>query len=168
MEDVHALLTLQAVQPLDGIALLVGNGIAAGSQHHADRRVVLKLQIDLVKRPVNAGFKDLHNVVLHPGQHHLGLRIAKPRVVLQHLRALLCQHQSEEDDAFKGTALRRHGVHGGLINMLLAEFVDLLRVEGTRGEGSHAARIQSLIAVQGPLVILSGGHALDGLSVHKA
>ena len=76
------------------------------------RRIVLKLQLHLIQGAVNAGVQHIHNVVLHSAQHHLGLWVAEPGIVLQHLGTVLREHETEEDDALEFPALRRHGVHG--------------------------------------------------------
>ena len=130
MEHIVAVLILEVLQSVNGEALLIGYRITAGSQHHADCRVVLEFQIDLIQGAVHTGLEHIHNIRFHPGQDYLGLRIAEPRVVLQYPGALRGQHQAEENDALKFSALRSHGVHGLLVNMLPAEPIYLFCIEG--------------------------------------
>ena len=82
MEHIVAVLILEVLQSVNGEALLLGHRITAGSQHHADCRVVLEFQIDLIQGAVHTGLEHIHNIRLHPGQDYLGLRVSEPRVVL--------------------------------------------------------------------------------------
>ena len=136
-------------------------------QHHADRRVVLKIQLYLIQSAVHARLKHVHNIVLHPRQYHLGLRVAEPGVVLQHLWPVCGQHKSKENNPLELPPLRRHGVHCWLVNVLPAEPIHLGRIERAGRKRPHAAGIQPLVAVLSPLVVLGGGHDADGLTVHK-
>ena len=167
VEAVVTLVFLKFIQPCNGKSLLVGDRIPFRCQHHADSRIVLKLQIDLIQGAVDAGLRHVDDVVLHPGQDHLGLRIPEAGIVLQHFRPFLCQHQAEEDHAFEGAPLRFHGVNRGLENIFLAERIHLFCVERARRKCTHTACVKASVSVPGPLVVLGACHGLYNIAVHK-
>ena len=74
-------------------------------------------------------------------EDNLCLRIAETRIVFQHLRTIFGQHQTEENDALKGTSFLLHRVNRRLIDVLFAEFVYFFCVERAWREGSHTACI---------------------------
>ena len=141
--------------------------VACGCQNNADCSVVLKLQIDLIQGTVDTGLEQIHQIVLHARKHNLSLRVTESSVVLQYLRTICSQHQAEEDDALELSALCLHGVYGLLVNVFFAKCIHLWSIERTWREGSHAAGVQSLVAVLRALVILSGCHDPDGLSIYE-
>ena len=167
MEYVIAVFSLKGIQTADQKSFFIADRISAGSDHNTDSRIIFKFQIDLIQRPVNAGFHDFDHVCLHPRQNDLCFRISESGVILQYLRSILRQHQPEENDSFKFSALCRHCIYRRLINMLLAVFVDFFRVEGAGRKCTHSACIQSRVAVSGPLVILRRRHRPDRPAVYK-
>ena len=72
----------------DGLALLVGHRVAAGSEDDAGSRAVGELHLGVGQRALGAGGHDLEQVAFQQGQHHLSLRIAEAAVVLDDLRAV--------------------------------------------------------------------------------
>ena len=158
---------LHGVESGDDLALLVRDGVAVGREDHDDRRLVRELQVELIQLSVDAGLEHVDDVVLQPRQDDLRLGIAEAGVIFQHLRAVLRQHQAEEDHALERTALGLHRRDGRPEDLLLAERVDLGRIERGRGEVPHAARVQALVPVLRALIVLRRTHGLDGLAVHE-
>ena len=158
---------LKILESADQISFFICFRIPVGSQHNADRRVILKLQLNLIQRAVHTGLKHFHDIILHTRQYDLSLRIPESRIVFQDLWPLLRKHQTEENDSLKRSSLGFHRVHSGLIHVFPAEFIHLFRIERARGKGSHAARIKTLVSILRPLVVLSRSHDPDRISIHK-
>ena len=129
MEHIVAVPALEVLKPGHLIPFFIMLRISCGGQHHAYGGIVLELQLYLVQGSVHAGFKHIHNVILHPWQNYLSLRISEPGIVLQHLGAVFRQHQAKEDNSFELPALCLHGVHGWLVHILSAECIHLVRIE---------------------------------------
>src|SRR5699024_4243052 len=66
----------------------------------------------------------------HQGQHHLGFRVAKAAVVLDHLGPVLGEHQPKVQASLKGAALLGHGPDGGQEDLLHAPLGDLRGIQG--------------------------------------
>ena len=167
MEAVIAVVFLELVEPFDREAFLIFHRIAVGCEHHADSRVVLELQVDLIKPSVDTCLDHIDDIVFHAGQYDLRFRVAESCIVLKHFRSVRCEHQAKEDHAFERASLRRHSVNCRLVDIFLAEFFYFLCIERARGECSHAACVQAGVAVSRALVILGACHRLDRLAVHE-
>ena len=167
MEAVIALMLFERLESADRESFFVGNRITVRSQYDADTRIICKLQVDLVESSVDAGFKYINNVCLHTRKHNLCLRIAEAGIVLEHLRSVRCQHQSEEDNSLKRSSLGCHRIYGRLIDIFFTELIHFFGIERTRGEVAHTAGVQAGVAVSCSLVVLCGTHRLDRLSIHK-
>ena len=154
MEAEIIFLSVELFKSCDRKSLLIGHRITVGCKHHTYRRIVFKLKVDRIQLSIDACLHHINDVILHAWEHHLCLRITKTRIVLKHLRSVLRQHQSKENNAGKRSSLCRHRIHGCLIDVLLAELVHFLCVERARGKITHAAGVESLIAVLCALVIL--------------
>ena len=165
MEDVVAVSSLKVLKSPNLKALLVVLRISGRRQNDTDSRIIREAKINLIQPSVNARLKDIDNIILHSRQHNLRFRIPESRVIFQHLRAILGQHQPAEENSRKRPSLRLHRVHGRLINVLLAEFLHILRIERTRRERTHTSGIQALIPVLRALMILSARHGLNMSSV---
>ena len=167
METIIAVFSVELLQSVYHITLLIGYRIAITGQNHTDCSIVFKLQIDLIQSTVHTSLHDLDNIVLHAGQYHLCLRVTESCIVLQYFGAVRCQHQSEENNAFERSAFRCHGIHRSLVNIFLAECIHFFGIERAGRKGSHTAGIQSLIAILRSLVILCRSHDPDGLAIYK-
>ena len=168
MEYKLILAAFEVLQSADWESFFIFHRITVRSQYHADCCVILELQLNLVKGSVHTCLEDIYNIIFHTRKNDLGLRIAESCIVLQHLRSLRGQHQSEEDHALELSAFCYHGIYGLLINIFFTEFIHFIRVERARRKGSHTTGIESLVSIHGALVILGRSHNLDILSIHEA
>mgnify|MGYP001704768214 CR=1 FL=1 len=168
MEYKFILAALEMFKTMDWESFFVFYRITIGCQYHADCRIVLKLQINLVKGAIHACLKDIHDIIFHTWENYLRLRITESGIVFQYLRSLWCQHQSKENHSFELSALSCHGIHSLLINIFFTEFVHFIRIERAWRKCSHTAGIESLVSIHGALVILGRSHDPDILSIHKA
>ena len=64
-------------------------------------------------------------------KHNLRFRISKSCIVLKHLRAVLSEHKSKEDNSFKLPAFLGHSLNSLAIDMFSAEFIYFLCIERT-------------------------------------
>ena len=141
MEYKISVCILKTLQAGNRIALFIVLRISVRCQDYAYGCIVLKFQFHLIQSAVNAGFKKICQIVFHPWEHHLGLRITEAGVVLQHLGAIFSEHQTKENDPLKFSALRSHGIHRRLIDLFPAECIYLGGIEGTWGKCAHSACI---------------------------
>ena len=147
-----------------GLVLL---GVAIGGQDDAAGGFIGELHFRLGQGPLCGGPHHGEQVAFQKGQHHLGLRVAEAAVVFDHLGALGGQHQAEVQAAPEGPALGLHSPDGGQEDFLHAPGGDGLGVIGVGSHGAHAAGVQPLIVISGPLVVHGGHHGHHGLPVGK-
>ena len=138
------------------MALLIAARIALRGKHHAQRGEVVPLERRLAA--VGHGAEDVDDVALQTRQHHLGLGVAETGVELDDLDALGRLHQTAVEYSREGTALLHHRIGRTLHDVAQRELLVLGRDEGQGRIGSHAARIGTLVAVEGALVVLSQHH----------
>ena len=167
MEAVISRVIFEILQPADRVSLLIGYRIAVARENDRDAGIIHELQIDLIQCAVDAGLKDIHDIIFHSWQNDLCLRITEARIVLQNLRSVLRQHQTEEDHALERTSFCLHGIYCRLEDILLAKIIDLFCIERRRREIAHAARVQALISVFCPLMVLRRSHGLHNIAVNK-
>ena len=94
-------------------------------------------------------------------------RIAEAAVVLNDPRPLCGKHETEIETAPEFPAFLLHCPDGGEKDGPHAFIGNLRRVIRIGRDGSHAAGVQTLISIQGALVIHGGNHGDDSCSVRK-
>ena len=147
---------------------LVGHRISAGCLDDTAGGFILPLHLDIREATLGDGLHDGQQVRIEQRQHDLCLRIAEAAVVLDHLRAILRQHETEVEAAPEGAALALHRFDGRLEDGLHADLGDLLRVVRVRCDGAHTAGIEALIVVVCTLVIHGADHRYDHVTIRKA
>ena len=142
--------------------------IAAACHNYAGCTAVFPLNVQLIQCTVPDRQHNVYQIGIQQRQNYLCFRIAEPAVILDDLRSLGCQHQSEIQTAGERSALLLHRTNGGKengIHTLLCNFRCVVRV---RGNSAHAAGVQTLIAVQCTLVIHGRNHRLNSFAVCEA
>ena len=76
MKAPAAFLSTEMLKSADRKPFFVLHRIAAGRKDDADGSLVSELQLNLIQPPINAGLKDIDNIVLHPRENDLRLRVA--------------------------------------------------------------------------------------------
>ena len=94
MEHIIAFFSIKILKAGDPLSLFIVFRITVGSQNNTDCRIVLKLKIHLIQSAIDAGIHDVYYIIFHARKNDLRLRITKAGIVLQYLRAVLCQHQA--------------------------------------------------------------------------
>ena len=166
MEDHHVGVAGQRLEPLDGLALLVVARIAAGGQHHADRRVAEARRGGALQLPARRAVEQRHQVAVHAHHQRLGLRVAEAHVELHHLRSAGgVDHQPHVEHSRVGVPLGGHAADRGVDDLLEHPLLHRLGEHRGRRVGAHAPGVLAAVAVQRPLVILGGGERHDVLAV---
>ena len=147
---------------------LVRHRISAGCLDDTAGGFILPLHLDVGEATLGDGLHDGQQVRIEQRQHDLCLRIAEAAVVLDDLRAILRQHETEVEAALEGAALTLHRFDGRLEDGLHADISDFLRVVRVRCDGAHTAGIEALIVVVGTLVIHGADHRHDDITVGEA
>ena len=153
------------VQAFNRVVLPIAAGVAAGGQDQTAGGLSLPADVQLVQRALTAGEENLQQVALQQGEDGLALRVTEAGVVLHHLGAGRGEHQAEVEDAPEGTALGLEGRQSGEKNLVHTARGQLRRVVGGGGYGPHTAGVGPPVAVEGPLVVLAGGHGDHMLAV---
>ena len=125
------------------------------------------MDLDFIQFFVDHCIENIEQIGFQPRKHGLRFRIAKPRVILDHLRSLGRQHQTEIQYALERPPLLGHRRDRRLENRFHTSGRDLLRIETGGGKRPHAAGIRSLVTVVGALMVLRGRHGFQVLPVHK-
>ena len=141
----------------DGQVLRVRLRVARRRRHDGRGEAVLPLDAVLGQRAAHARHAHVVEVALQQRQQHLRLRVAEAAVVLQHHRAAGGQHQAHVQHAHVGRALRGHGLHGA-VHEVLGLALQRLGQARRRRVRAHAARVQALVAFVHALVVLRAGH----------
>ena len=111
--------------------LFVVNWIAVRCQNNTYSGIILKLKINFVKCLINAGFEQIHNIILHTWKNNLCLWISETRIILKHLWSFFGQHKSKENDTLEGTSFRTHCINRWLIDMLSAVCINFFCIKWT-------------------------------------
>ena len=154
-------------QSADRNAFLVRYRIAFARQYHTDSRIVLELQIYLIQCSIDTCFHHFDDIILHSRKYNLCLRVSESCIVFQHLRTILCQHQTKKDNSLEWSAFCFHRIYGCLINIFFTECFYFFCIERTRRKCSHSTCVQSCIPISCALVILCGSHGLDRIAIYK-
>ena len=131
MEYIVTIFIFEFVKTTDYETFVVFHRITVGCQYDADCRIVLKLQVDLVKCSVNARLKNVNDIGFHTRQDNLCFRITESCIVLQDTRTFFGQHQSEEDNAFELSSFCCHRIDCCLIDIFFAECIHFFRIKRT-------------------------------------
>ena len=167
MEDQHILAEGLGGGELNRDTLLGMVGVAPGGEH-CGHGGVGRCE-DVSRRPPSAG-GDPDQVLTDPGrkpgEHHLGLRVPKPTVELEHVgRTVRRQHQPGVQHALVGRALRRHLAQHGLEHLAAHPRQQRRRGHAHRGVGAHPAGVRAGVALSEPLVILRRREDHDAVAV---
>ena len=96
----------RVVEPADHVALRRALRVSGRREHHGHRPVVGELRLDPGQAARLArGLEEIEQVGAQPRQHRLGLRVAEAGVELEHLGAVLGEHQARRR-ARRGRASR--------------------------------------------------------------
>ena len=127
--------------------------VGARGEHESDRGAVARGNGAVQPSPRNA-LQRLEQVALQPRQDRLRLRIPETAVELEHLRAVVGQHEARVEHAGERSAavreLRQHGPVNRideLFNLSVAEPRD-------RRVGAHPAGVRAAVAVADALEVL--------------
>ena len=117
------------------------------------------------ERAVDARLEQVDEVVLEARDVHLRLGVAETGVELEHLRAVIGEHDARvkhaaKVDAFCGATGEPRVEHG--VGDLGEFFVAQKR---HRRVGAHAAGVQAFVAVEGAFVILRAGEKLGAFAI---
>src|SRR5216684_7374465 len=104
MKDGDAFVLFGAVETLNNRPGLRLCGITRSREDDASRRIFGPIDIYLAQADFANRLKNLRKVAFQSHQDRLGFRIAKPDVVLEHLRPADCHHQANEQYAAKRKA----------------------------------------------------------------
>ena len=80
------------IQSGDRVTALVFHRVASGGQHQTAGGALLPFDFAPVQGAVHTGLEDVQQVAVQHGQDGLGLRVAKPGIVLYHSGAVLGEH----------------------------------------------------------------------------
>ena len=159
MKNLKPLLGLR--HPANLPALDRGVGVALARDHHAHRRLLGPLDLDLGERAIGGGHKEGREVALQPGQDHLAFGITEAGVVLKDLGlAVSGDHQAGVEHARERPTLFRKTGDGRDDDRAHDLLVELeLEIESGR-DRAHAAGVRTLVPVLEALVILDAreGH----------
>ena len=120
---------------------LVSHRISAGCLDDTAGGFILPLHLDVGEATLGDGLHDSQQIRIQQRKYDLRLRIAEAAVVLDDLRAILRQHETEVEAALEGATLALHRFDGRLEDGLHAYIGDLLRVVRVRCDGAHTAGI---------------------------
>ena len=161
----------------NGIALLISLRITTAHEHHTHGGALVELHLMLVEVARSNAVEKVDDVALQAQHHALRLGVTHAAVVFYDVRIALATvfacwhavHQSEEDEAFVVDALGSQAFHGGTDDAFFHLLHPLLRSEGHGCDASHAARVQTRVALADALVVLGFGQNLIVLTVgeHK-
>ena len=149
----------------DGITLVVCLGVSAGHKHDAHRRAGVNLQCATVEVARSHTFEKVHQVALDAQHHAFGLGVAHADVVFDDHRVAAHVNQAEEDKAFVVDALGGQSLHGGADDAVFHLPHPCLVGKGDGRHGTHAAGVQSFVALAYALVVLRFGQYLVILAV---
>ena len=141
------------LQAVDGVAGAGGGGVALGGQDDRHRGIVDERR--LRREAAGGGLgQQLGQVAVEPGEDDLGLGVAEADVVLEHLEPVGGEHEAGVEDAPVVDAPEVERVQGGFHRPLDDLLHQVLPDAGHGGEGAHAARVRTRVAVAQPLVVL--------------
>ena len=144
-------------------------GVAGRGEDDGDRVVVAPAQRpDLVEPADRRRLQQLAERRLQPGEDHLGLGVAEPRVELDHPRSAGGEGQPDVQDAGERRAAAAH-----LVDRRLRDAGDDVVDQPGRGPvqrrvGAHAAGVGAGVAVADPLEVLRRRQRDDVLTVGEA
>src|ERR1044072_6784816 len=95
-------------ESVDDFAFLEVAGITARRRYYADRSVRAPIYRTRSDLPVNNRVEDLDQIAIEPRHHYLRLRVGKPRVVFDHLRPAICEHQPCVEHTAEWIAFSEH------------------------------------------------------------
>ena len=105
--------------------------IAAGGDHNAGTGIVRPFYIQIGKRFILDCLKNIYNIRLQARKNNLRFGIAEPAVIFYYFRAFRCDHQTEIETAFKGSALFVHCLYRGdkdLFHTFICHFGRIIRI----------------------------------------
>ena len=152
-------LDLRFGQPVDDVARPVASGVTARREHDAEGAAGVPVRLFAVQFPTQ-GRQAVGNQVRAHAQHDgLGLGVAEPAVVLDHLRcAVGHDHQPGVEEAGVGVTFCRHAPDRGEYHLVHDALVDHVGDHGGGAVGPHAAGVEPGVAVTGALVVLARRH----------
>ena len=106
------------------------------------------------KLAVDGGVEKHQQVVLQAHHQHLAFGIAETDIVFDQLRAVVGDHQADEQHAGKRHAARRHALHGGLDDLAHGAVHHFGRHDRRGRIGAHAAGVRACVALADALVVL--------------
>ena len=131
-------------------SLWIASLITSAGHYHTGAGLFRPLNGKLGKTLFRHRCNNIHKISLQPGQYYLGLRIAKPAVVLDYASGRPRSASNKYQAAFEFPALRIHGSHGGQEYFFYTLPGYLFRIIGIGADGSHAPGIRAFIPVIGP------------------
>ena len=140
----------------DHVAFRISVGVSLRRDDDADcmfgfHRQLHPGQISHRRRPEQG-----EHVGLQPGQHHLRLRIAKPRIIFDHSWSPGREHDANKKRAAIIHALRRNGVHRRPDDLVLNAIEQRRRHNPGRGVRAHPTGIRTRITIAGTLAGVAG------------
>ena len=157
MEDDAA---LHLVDACNGIALLVGLGIATRDQHDTDGCTLVERNLALIEIALSHTLEQVHDVALQAQHDALRLGVAHTAVILDDVgfgfRAgrVGAVDESEEDKSLIVNAFGCQAFDGGTDDTVLHLLHPRLRGEGNGRDRAHAASVQTGVVLANTLVVL--------------
>ncbi len=146
---------------VDDFAGLIASGITSGGQYNADSRPRIPFKLYFLQSTFNGCVKYVHEVCAQAHKDGLGLRITKPTVKFQDLRAIMLDHETAIEHSLIGPVCPGHGIHSGLHDRVH----DVVKKGCTHYRGRrvspHAARVRSLVIIKYWFMVLRCGKGKD-------
>jgi hypothetical protein len=128
--------------------------IPGARRDHAHARTSLHPDRKLLARTCDRPLQQIQQVAVQPHHQRLRLRIAEPRVELQHLRSRGRQHDPTKQHPTERRSFRPHSIHRPLRHILQQPRPRILRDQRVSRIRPHSTRIGSCIALADALVVL--------------
>ena len=145
----------RAVEAADLPPLLVVARVALRGQHHARRRAVRHLDVEVGHAAPRHRLEQGERVRGQEREQDLGLGVAEAAVELDHARRpVRVDHQADVEDAAVRDPVRPHAVEHGPDDLGLDPLADGVGDDRGRRVGAHPARVGPGVALADPLVVL--------------
>ena len=129
--------------------------------------LICKLYFGLSQSAIGSSLHNGQQIAFQQRQHNLGFGIAETAVILNDLRTIGSQHQTEIQATLEGAALSIHCLDGGQEDSFHALLGNSIGVIGVGGNSTHTAGIQTSIIVACTLVVHRRNHGNYHITVSK-